>query len=264
MKNNEYEKHKCRDIINPIPLNLCHLCNLCTIRTSDEGVMVKAQGMDRRLNAWGHGMVAWIARHWLALFNLAVAMYVGLAFLAPVLAAQGLELPARVLYTIYSFFCHQLPDHSYFLFGERTVYSLPALEARGLPEGLGLFQRRTFIGNPLVGYKVALCQRDVAIYGSFLLGGLAYGLVRGRLPRLSLWAYVLFLIPIGLDGLTQLVGLRESTWLLRTVTGALFALGSVWLVYPFLDQAMQEVLASIRSPSAARSGKDAPLAPGEA
>ncbi len=31
-----------------------------------------------------------------------------------------------------------------------------------------------------------------------------------------------------------------------------------------LIAAMQEVLASIRSPSAARSGKDAPLAPGEA
>ncbi len=185
--------------------------------------------------------MTWIARHWLALFNLAAAAYVGLAFAAPLLAHLHLETPARVLYTLYSFLCHQLPDHSYFLFGERAVYSLSELEARGLAPGLDLFQRRAFVGNSLVGYKVALCQRDVAIYGAFLLGGLLYTRLRSRLPRLPLRLYLFLVLPMALDGFTQLVGLRQSTWLLRTLTGALFALGSVWLIYPFLDQAMEEI-----------------------
>jgi len=183
--------------------------------------------------------VAWFARHWLALFNLAAAAYVGLALAAPLLAHLHLEIPARVLYALYALFCHQLPDHSYFLFGEQTVYSLSELEARGLVPGLDLFQRRAFVGNPQVGYKVALCQRDVAIYGAFLLAGLLYARLRPRIPHLPLGLYLLLVFPMALDGLTQLIGLRESTWLLRTVTGALFALGSVWLAYPFLERALE-------------------------
>ena len=56
--------------------------------------------------------------------------------------------------------------------------------------------------------------------------------------------YVFFLIPIAVDGLTQMVGLRESNWVLRTVTGALFGFATVFFAYPFVDEAMQEVLDS--------------------
>lgn len=188
------------------------------------------------------GLVLGIARHWLMLVNLAVALYVVLPFLAPVLMQQGYARPARAIYGLYSVACHQLPDHSYFLFGAEPFYSLATLEANGLPEGLDLLQRRRFIGNDYTGYKVAICERDVAIYGSVLLAGLVFGLVRSRVRPLSWKVYVLFLIPIGLDGLTQLVGLRESNWWLRTITGALFGGASVWLAYPYLDQAMRDVI----------------------
>lgn len=196
------------------------------------------------LARFANGFVLWIGRHWLLLINSAVALYVLLPFLAPVLMQLGLSGPARALYGVYSFACHQLPDHSYFLFGEDPVYSLQALEARGLAEGLSLFEQRAFIGNESTGFKVAYCQRDVAIYGSVLLSGLLFGLVRRRISAPPLRVYALFLIPIALDGVTQLIGLRESTWLLRTVTGALFGMASVWLAYPYLEEAMNDVVKS--------------------
>lgn len=190
------------------------------------------------------GAVLWIARHWLALFNALVALYLLLPFLAPALANAGLTRPASLIYSVYSATCHQLPERSYFLFGERPFYSLSSLETGGLPEDQGLFQRRAFRGNDSTGYKIAVCQRDVAIYGSVVLAGLLFGILRGRAGGIGLKVYLLLLIPIALDGLSQLFGLRESNWWLRTVTGALFGGASVWLAYPYIEAAMRDVVRS--------------------
>jgi uncharacterized membrane protein len=186
--------------------------------------------------------VVWIARHWLALFNGAWALYVGLPFLAPVLLYLGLDTPARVIYAFYSVLCHQLPDHSYFLFGPQLVPDMATLVANGMSGVDNLFLQRQFVGNEAIGFKVAICQRDVSIYASVLAAGLLFGLVRQRLPELKLRWYLLLVLPIVLDGGTQLFGWRESTWLLRTLTGALFGASSVWLAYPFIDDAMQDVV----------------------
>ncbi|RIK34442.1 MAG: hypothetical protein DCC55_33100 [Chloroflexi bacterium] len=187
-------------------------------------------------------LVLGIARHWLAIFNLAWGTYVVLPFLAPVLMSVGLTAPARVIYAVYSIMCHQLPDHSYFLFGPEAAPNQLALEAAGMAAGLGPLAQRQFVGNEFLGFKVAICQRDVAIYGSVLAAGLLFALVRKRLPMLSFRWYLLLLIPMALDGGTQLFGWRESTWLLRTLTGALFGAASVWLAYPYIDEAMQDVV----------------------
>lgn len=199
-----------------------------------------ADGVDRLING--------IARHWLAIFNTAWALYFLLPLAAPLFMQVGLVTPARVIYGLYSFTCHQLPDHSYFLFGSNPVPLIPDLEANGMGEGLDLLQRRQFIGNPELGYKTAICQRDLAIYGAVLAAGLLYALVRPKgnkgMRQLPLWLFLIFLIPIGVDGLTQLVGLRESNWELRTLTGALFGAAAVWFAYPYVDDAMQEVLAA--------------------
>ncbi|MCY3905080.1 MAG: DUF2085 domain-containing protein [Caldilineaceae bacterium] len=188
------------------------------------------------------GVVIWIARHWLALFNSVVGVYLLLPVVAPALASAGLTAQASLIYSAYSVTCHQLPDRSYFLFGERPLYSLAALQAEGLEEDAGLFQRRRFRGNEASGYKIAICQRDVAIYGSVVLAGLLFGLLRGRMRSPSLKIYLLLLVPMALDGLSQLFGLRESNWWLRTVTGGLFGGASVWLAYPYLDAAMRDVI----------------------
>jgi uncharacterized membrane protein len=196
-------------------------------------------------------LVLWIARHWLALFNTAWALYVLMPFVAPLLMQAGYMAPARVIYGLYSFTCHQLPDHSYFLFGESPVPQAQALMAAGAPDEANLFLFRSFIGNPQIGYKAALCERDIAIYGSVALGGLVFALLRqrGKVRAPSLKGYALFLIPIAVDGVSQLVGLRESNWWLRTVTGALFGLASVWLAYPYVEDAMQEVIETESRPN---------------
>lgn len=194
----------------------------------------------------GDRVVLWITRHWLALFNFAIFTYLALPFLAPMFMHMGLAGPARVLYLVYSPACHQLPDRSYFLFGEQPVYALQELEAANVLAGAGILERRTYIGDETLGWKVALCQRDVAIYGSLLAGGLLFGALRRRgVPKLPVKIYVIFLLPVAIDGFSQLFGLRTSTWWLRTVTGALFGLATAWLAYPYIEESMNDIRQSI-------------------
>ncbi len=189
-------------------------------------------------------LIRWVARHWLFLFNLAWAVYVFTPFLAPIFMRLGWQLPAHAIYTIYSSLCHQLPDHSYFLFGPTYAPSTEAIAAAGFPTDVGLFLFRRMIGSSEFGYKVALCQRDVAIYGAVLLAGLLYGLLRTHMQirSLRLWVYGLLVMPMAVDGVTQLLGWHDSNWWLRTITGMLFGLASVWLAYPYVEQAMGEVI----------------------
>ena len=70
-----------------------------------------------RIARGASAVVQWIARHWLACFNIAWGAYAFVPFLAPLFFNLGWEEPARIIYFLYSFTCHQLPDHSYFLFG---------------------------------------------------------------------------------------------------------------------------------------------------
>jgi uncharacterized membrane protein len=193
----------------------------------------------------GDRLVLGIARHWVAVFSFALALYVGLPFLAPVLMQAGLTGPARAIYLIYSPACHQLPDRSYFLFGEQSVYTLEELEQASVLPGSGLLDRRRFVGDETLGWKVALCERDVAIYGAMLIAGMIFALLRGRVRRLPLPVFVLFVIPIAVDGLSQLFGLRTSNWWLRTLTGALFGAGVVWLVYPYIQESMDDIRINI-------------------
>lgn len=199
-------------------------------------------GPPSKVAAIADGIVLGIARHWLLLINCAVAVYLFLPLAAPVLREAGYETPAQLIYSVYSFACHQLPERSYFLFGEEPLYSIATLEANGMAPGGNLFQRRLFTGNAALGYKTGLCQRDIAIYGAVLVGGLLFGLLRRRLAAPSVKVYLLFLIPIALDGFTQLFGLRTSNWWLRSFTGALFGGASVWLAYPYLQDAMDGVI----------------------
>ncbi len=198
--------------------------------------------IDSKLTRAANNLVIGMARHWLAIFNAVWAIYLFTPFLAPIFMHLGWEAPAAVIYAIYSVLCHQLPDHSYFLFGPSLVPQMPELVAGGMPMTDSLLIERAFIGNAEIGWKVALCQRDVAIYAGVLAAGLSYALVRDRTKPLPFKLFVLLAIPIALDGGTQLIGLRESNWILRTLTGALFGVAAVYLAYPYVQEAMQEVL----------------------
>lgn len=197
-------------------------------------------------------VVLFVAEHWLLLVNLAVFVFVGLPILAPFLAEAGLERSALWIYSLYRLTCHQLPYRSYFIGGLEFDYSVAEVQAvTGVSDPLTLMHRP--LVNTVLGSQTAFCHRDIAIYASVLLAGLAFGLVRDRLRSLPFKVFIIFLIPMGVDGLTQLLGgivpfvpARESTWLLRTITGALFGIGGVWLAYPYIEEGMRDVRRSLR------------------
>ncbi len=217
------------------------------------------------------------ARHWLLAFNLFLAAYVGVPFLAPVLMHAGLTLPAQVIYAVYSPMCHQLGYRSYFLFGELPNYPHAVFATyTGInPDSYdGFIASRAFVGNAQLGYKVALCERDVAIYGTMLLAGMVFGLpaVRRRLKPIPWWLWILVgLVPIGLDGFWQLftnypyttmlsflraLPYHESTPFWRSVTGGLFGLANVLLAFPYFEQSMVEARAEL-APKLARVDAEA-------
>ena len=117
-----------------------------------------------------------ISRHWLFYLNLLVLLYVGVPFLAPIFMKLGVTGPAQVIYTFYSALCHQLGFRSWYLFGEMPNYPRAIFQQySGIDPNnpqTGLILARQFIGNDVVGWKVAFCERDVAIYGAVLLGGI--------------------------------------------------------------------------------------------
>ena len=74
----------------------------------------------------------------------------------------------------------------------------------------------------LEGVPMPICARCTGIYAGFLLGVFLMFAVR-KLHRLRLpaWLAVALVAPLFIDGVTQGIGLRESTNELRVITGLL-------------------------------------------
>jgi len=202
----------------------------------------------------------WFSNHYMSLVIGFLFLYVFLNFLAPALMKIGWEAPARVLYRVYSPLCHQLAYRSFFLFGEQFYYpsQLAAIdgvvtygEASGLNEN-DIAAARNFLGNEFMGYKMTLCQRDVAIYSALFIFGVIFTFSGRKIKPLPWFLWIVIgLGPIGLDGFSQLLGqtglgifswipLRESTPLFRVATGFLFGLASAWFGFPYLEESVLE------------------------
>ena len=208
----------------------------------------------RRIVIIADRFVFWLSKHWLAVFNALAFLYIGLPVLAPVLMALGARVPAQAIYAVYRPLCNQLPQRSWFLFGPQFTYTLPELAEWIGGDALAGAWAQDFVGNGTVGYKVALCERCAAIYGGIFFFGLLYVLGRRRVRPLPWWAYLgLGIVPMVLDGGYQFLSYalaifwpegqvvpRETTPALRTITGALFGLATVWLAYPYIQEAMDE------------------------
>ena len=218
----------------------------------------------------------WLSRHYMALFNGILFIYVGVAFLPAVFLKVNQEIPAKIIYTIYSPLCHQLAFRSWFLFGQQVFYPR---EIAGVPgvasyENVVLNNRvvnetsadfiltaRDFTGSPEIGYKVALCERDVALYGGMLLFGIIYALSSRSIKQIPWYIWLVFgLVPIGVDGVSQFPSLmstlqswlpiRESTPFLRSLTGFLFGSLTAWYLYPIIEESMKETRAFLASKKA--------------
>lgn len=230
------------------------------------------------------------SRNWLKILTVIIGIYATLPIVTPALMAAGIEAPARVLYTIYSPFCHQFAFRSFFLFGEQSAYPRaitntelnrfepyaaqdpdfiqqynywfefynatsppqPVTEADLLNFTPWLqFASRDFIGNQEMGYKTAICMRDVGIYLALFASLLIYNIpvVYRRIRPAPIWLYIILgVAPIGLDGFSQLLGYppfnlwepRETAPIFRIVTGVLFGFMTGWLAFPHFKIAMEE------------------------
>jgi uncharacterized membrane protein len=209
-----------------------------------------------------------LSRNWILSFALFYGGYVWLPFAAPVLMHWGWNGAGKWIYFIYSFLCHQLPERSFFLFGPKITYSMGEIQATW-QKTFDPVVLRQFIGNPEMGWKVAWSDRMVSMYMSVLLFGLLWWPIRKRIRPLPWWGFMLFLIPMGIDGathfLSDLAGLGQgfrytNVWLaaitsnvfppsfyvgdmlgsfnswMRLLSGILFGVGVVWFGFPYLDE----------------------------
>jgi uncharacterized membrane protein len=223
-----------------------------------------ASGRSRDAVIFLQKLILVLTRVWPILANLVSGTILGLAFLAPALMAAGMTGDGQVVYRFLAPHDHQLPQRSYFLFGQAGLvrsYSLQQVLAYGAdPDNL-----RAFSGNPQIGFKMALNQRMVAIFVAIFLGGLGWVLARGH-PRPGPFVFILLTLPLLIDGFSHLAsetsgrGFRDSNawavaltggllpgsfyegtmigslnWLLRTTTGLLFGLGLVWFLFTYLS-----------------------------
>lgn len=218
------------------------------------------------------GTPSFLSRNWFWLFMAIFGVYVILPFLAPLFMTLGWDGAGRVIYTIYSFLCHQLPQRSYFLFGQHFTYPLAQIQqAAGITNPNDLLALRRFIGNPEMGWKVAWSDRMISLFTSIPLFALLWYPLRRRIKGLPWWGFVLLILPMALDGTTHFIsdfsgigqGFRDSNlWLaaltnnafssafyagdawgsfnsiMRLLTGALFGLGIVWFGFPYLEQSL--------------------------
>ncbi len=125
-------------------------------------------------------------------------------FLAPVFMKIGWRDAAEGIYLLYSVFCHQLPQRSFFLFGEKTMYSLAEIQQVWNVSGDPLSLRQ-FIGNPQTGWKVAWSDRMVAFYTAIWLFSVwRWWLHPPRSSRANP-QFLLFLLPMVLDGVSHFI-----------------------------------------------------------
>jgi uncharacterized membrane protein len=126
-----------------------------------------------KFSRWLDRRLLWLSANWFVAVNAFFGILAGLPVLAPILMHYGFTGPANRIYQAYRLTCHQFPSRSYFIFE----------------------------------HQVAVCHRDLAIWTTIFVGGTLFGLVRHRLKQgLPFHWWLLFVIPIGLDGGTQLVG----------------------------------------------------------
>lgn len=210
----------------------------------------------------------WLSAHWFELFLFLYGMWVFAPFLAPFFMYIGWTGAGKALYFMYSFFCHQLPERSFFLFGEKIMYTLPEVQS-AWQDTINPMILRQFIGNESMGWKIAWSDRMISFYTSVWVFAVLWWPLRRKIKPLAWWGLVLLLLPIVVDGITHTFsdfagigqGFRDTNqWLavltnnsfsatfyagdalgsfnsiMRLVTGLLAGLSLVWLAFPHIFQ----------------------------
>lgn len=224
----------------------------------------------------------WTSRRWLPVITLLLLIFIGLPWLAPLFMKLGWQQAGEAIYLIYSTQCHQLPQRSFFLFGDNFMLPPSTIQATWTTSDNPLVLRQ-FVGNAAVGWKVAWSDRMVYMYTALLIAGLVYWPLRKRLKPLSWQGLLLFLLSMMVDGVTHMIsdvmggiwgGFRYTNdWLaaltgnafpvtfyvgdalgsfnswMRLLSGLLFGIGFVWFVYPRLHAAFSDTADQIAAKS---------------
>lgn len=161
-----------------------------------------------RLDIWMQRAGEFFLRYWVVLIIVAFGLILLATVSVPVLAYLGLDSISKPIFSALHLICAQIPSHSFYMFG----------------------------------HQLGMCARNISIYGSMFVGALIFQLSKKRLPGIPWWLWALMLLPIAWDGLTQMFGLRESTWELRVLTGTLFGLANVWFALPFIQKTINEMM----------------------
>src|SRR5436305_15180784 len=171
-----------------------------------------------RLNRFMDRCGNFLLNYWATLITILLGLLVLIAISIPFLSYFGLDSIAKPLFFSLHYVCAQIPSHSFYI----------------------------------LGHQLGLCARNLSIYSSMFIGSLIFTLSKKRLPGIPWWLWVLMILPMAWDGTTQMFGWRESTWILRTVTGTLFGLGSVWFVLPLIHKTLLQDLARAALPPYAK------------
>jgi uncharacterized membrane protein len=176
-----------------------HISDLTTNHTRSALAQRKyKQALDRFMHQSGE----FLLDQWATLIAIALGLLVFVAISIPLLSYLGLDAIAKPLFYSLHYVCAQIPSHSFYMFG----------------------------------HQLGLCARNLSIYASMFVGSLIFALSKKRIPGIPWWLWVLMILPMAWDGTTQMFGLRESDWILRTITGTLFGLGNVWFALPLMQK----------------------------
>lgn len=215
-----------------------------------------------------HSIFQWIAAHGFESFLIVYGVWVFLPYFAPLFMHVGWTGAGKAIYFTYSFFCHQLPERSFFWFGEKSMYSLSEIQT-AWQNTINPMILRQFVGDESMGWKIAWSDRMISFYTSVWFFAVIWYPMRRRIKPLSWWVFVLLLLPIAIDGTTHMIsdfagigeGFRDTNiWLalltnsnfpvtfytgdalgsfnsiMRFITGLLAGLGIAWLVFPYIYQ----------------------------
>ena len=176
-------------------------------------------------------------------------------FISPLLFSFNSDsVIAKNIQNIYTFFCHQRPQSSLFLFGgeeSQYFYNLDELKVLGVvPEDSLVSTGAGYWGNEEIGYKVAFCIRDIGIYLSLALVGLFLVIfinIKRKIVRVHCLVILLLMLPMVFDGIFQFIVMYfDIAWVpevyllsmhKKLITGALFGIGAALFVFPNLKDA---------------------------
>lgn len=166
----------------------------------------RRQALNNFMNSLGLHIGDFLLNHWATLLTCMLGIIVFAALSVPFLSYFGLDAISKQIFFMLHLVCAQIPSHSFYIFG----------------------------------HQLGMCERNFSIYASMFIASLVFVLSKKRLPGIPWWLWVLMILPMALDGTTQMVGLRESTWLLRVLTGTLFGLGNLWFALPLIQKTILE------------------------